>query len=285
MDEKTLVTVAIAGALGYFLTNTALLGYSLHRASEDVVYELPLKVTIVVPIYREPDKFVQTCLESLRAQSLFKEPKNDIEIVAVCGEGVNIDLVTKYADKVTYVSRGKLKARHVGFEIAKGDIVVSVDADCYYPPAWLAHLLRPYLEEENVVATTGPTVNKGTLGLLQDVFCYMFKHAYYAFRLSGRNCSILKKAYYAVGGFDISKDTASLEDILYEEEVKLYRKLTRIGKVVYVPEAVCIHYGVGKDRNRGLRKSLQEYEKRGFDTLQDMFIDIYKTVKALMRYD
>ena len=235
----------LALGLAYLTVNTIA---SVIEQNPRATPKKPLKkVSIVLPVWHEPDWLLERTLNSLKNQTVIRAYPEDFEIVVVGCEGVNLDLIEQYADVVLCAPKGKLNARHAGITAAKGDIIVSVDGDCVYPPSWLQKHLDAYLEP-NVVATAGPT-NQGML----EPLVALPKHIVYMTRISGRNSTFLKDAYFKVGGFDLTIDQTNLKELWMEEELRFKNRLERIGKVAYIPSPPVYH--TSHFEGRGLRCS------------------------------
>ncbi len=225
-----------------------------HRFEGDVEsVEPPMQVTVIVPVYREPEWFLEATLRSLVSQTVYIDYNDKVEIWVVGTEGEELPgIVDNYADKVLYAPRGKLRARDKAIRLAPDGIIASVDADCIYPPTWLASHIAWYYEPD-VVATTGPTD--------LDAFEYIasaLKHFWYASKMNGRNSTFLKRAYIETGGFNLAYDDVYLQTrdtniLMQEEEFNFMERLEKIGRVVYVERPVVIHLGYSMLEGRGLR--------------------------------
>ncbi|MCS7387097.1 MAG: glycosyltransferase [archaeon GB-1867-005] len=183
-------------------------------------------ISVVVPLWCEPREYLLMCLRSLNSQSL---DRRSYEIILVDG-CLNPDQeVYSLADKVLYAPRGKLHARHLGIVNARGDIIVSCDADTIYPYNYIEKITVPF-HDPDVVAVAGTA----SWDLFWDVLAYPVKIAHYGSRLSGRASAFRKWAYFAVGGFDLTVNQGNWKQLELEEEIRFYRKLKQLGKVVVV---------------------------------------------------
>ncbi len=112
------------------------------------------RFTVVVPAHNEVDHLGET-LSSLLAQQV----DADVEIVVVdnaSSDGTG-DLARAYGVVVVEESRrGVCWARQRGVDVARGEIVVSADADTTYPPRWLARIDARFRAEPDLVALGGP---------------------------------------------------------------------------------------------------------------------------------
>jgi len=84
-------------------------------------------ISVIIPTYME-EKYIEKTLRSIREQNF----DGRIEIV-VCdsySKDNTVNIAAKYADMIVFVKeRGIARGRNAGLKLAKGDIVLFVDAD------------------------------------------------------------------------------------------------------------------------------------------------------------
>ena len=192
------------------------------------------KITVVVPALNE-EKWLPATLESLRAQT-FKE----FELVVVDNGSTDRtpELAGKWADRVLLEEkRGAVHAIHRGFLEAKGELVVTADADTLYPPGWLERMARA-LARPGTVAAYGPMGFRESappVRLLQAVGYSLLAWGSLLFRVplcGAANLGIRKEAYFEVGGYPPLAHLAS-------PDFRLVQRLSRLGKARFVPTMVC----------------------------------------------
>jgi len=208
----------------------------------------PMKVSVIVPAWHEPRDLLEISLKSLKKQNVVYSYPEMFEFIFVGCEGDDLSVPEKLGYKILCAPRGKLKARHLGTESSSGGIIVSADADSYFPPNWLNLMLLPF-HESGVVGTTSTTWHEGA-----EVFLYLPLNLYYSTKMTGRGCAYLKDAYYKVGGFRLYYDelyekTRDPGVMMEEEEFGFMKRLRSIGKVVLV-DAPVVH--LGEPKGRGL---------------------------------
>ena len=95
----------------------------------DQVYEPP--VTSIVMCSLNEELFIERALQSLEDQNVLTENPTSFERILIDShsDDETVAIAENYGWKVYQAPRGKLTARHVGMEKAKGKIIVSVDAD------------------------------------------------------------------------------------------------------------------------------------------------------------
>ncbi len=177
-------------------------------------------------------KYLPVLLESLRRQT-----RQDFELIAVdsYSEDETLPLLKEFGARVLFVEKGNIgKARNVGAKAAKGDIVVHISADAYYPPEWLERLVEP-IEKGRADATFGSIYvrDANTLerlgGLLLNRILVPLVHATPWAWASGDNIAFDKDFYFSIGGIR--------EDLHTGEDVELIKRAKAKGRVAYVEKA------------------------------------------------
>ena len=113
-----------------------------------------VRFSVVIPCYNESAYIVDT-INSLWAQRF----PGGWEIVVVdnnCTDDTSEIARRLGARVVAEKCQGVCSARQRGAEAARGEIIVSADADTIYPPDWLATIDAAFRRDERVVAMAGP---------------------------------------------------------------------------------------------------------------------------------
>lgn len=113
----------------------------------------PPLVSIVVPAYNEQD-YIARCLDSLMAQEGF----DDYEVIVVDNNSTdNTNIIAKkYPVRVIMENKqGVVSARDTGLKSARGSIIVSTDADCFFKPYWLNNIVEIYKNNPNISGVAG----------------------------------------------------------------------------------------------------------------------------------
>lgn len=92
------------------------------------------KVSILIPVYRVPEKYLRNCIKNCIGQTL-----KDIEVIIVddgspdnCGKICDEYVACDNRIKVIHKSNGGLSAaRNTAFENATGDFITFLDGDDY----------------------------------------------------------------------------------------------------------------------------------------------------------
>jgi glycosyltransferase involved in cell wall biosynthesis len=113
-----------------------------------------LRFSVVVPAYNEA-AFVGATLKALQHQDF----TGQYEIIVVDNNSSDDTAAIAASYGVTVVSEpvtGVCQARQRGAAQARGEILVSTDADTVQPPDWLSRIDRQFRRADDVVAVGGP---------------------------------------------------------------------------------------------------------------------------------
>lgn len=189
------------------------------------------KLSVVIPTFNE-EKHVSACIDSLLEQ--VDAPSYELIVVDGGSSDSTEEKVKSYGDKVTFIrqkSKGVGGARNDGFEISKGNILVTTDADTVLEPRWLSKIHAGF-ENPDVVCVYGPatalekssrkydTVFKISVGLTYLVDKLGMKWTY------GFNTAFRKDAFKKVGGYSSIKIC---------DDFEIAVRLKKLGKIVYYP--------------------------------------------------
>jgi hypothetical protein len=196
-------------------------------------------LSVILPV-RDGEQFLTASLAALRASDL---PRSQWELVVIddSSHDRSAELAERYADRVIQLTggpRGPAFARNRGADIARGDVLVFVDADvCVHPDA-LRLIVQTLEQEPDVSAVFGaydftPTAD-GLVSQYRNLL-HRFVHQ----RDAGNavtfwaGCGAVRKSVFtSCGGFDESEYlSCSVEDI------ELGYRLSALGhRIVLRPE-------------------------------------------------
>ncbi|MCX8163390.1 MAG: glycosyltransferase [Candidatus Micrarchaeota archaeon] len=219
-----------------------------------------MKVSVIIPTLNE-EKNIKKSLSSIRRQKF----SGEFEIIVADGgsEDKTVEIARKYADKiVTEHTRTIAAGRQAGAMVAEGEIYVYTDADAVVQKNWLENIVKPF-EDKNVVAAYGWIVP--LKGHSLEVFILKYLALIVAYLssiigldyLAGSNMALRASAFKRVGGMNIHLTTG--------EDIDIIKRVRKLGKVVFVPEAV-VKYSMRRIRNWGYRKYFLFHAKNYFMT-------------------
>ncbi len=206
-------------------------------------------VSIIMPSFNE-ENFIGTAVSSIKNQSIIRQFPEYFEFILAdsCSTDSTIDIATPYVDRVVITSRGKLTARNEATDQANGNIIVSVDADTYYPYFWLNTLLESFnnLNNQSIVGVSGSTFDYSIPNVPNKLYIVadtLYNRLSNIYRMIGRNSAYYKDAFYLAGRFDENINQFNVWDIFLEEERLFGVRLSKLGKVIYKQNASCYHLG------------------------------------------
>lgn len=188
-------------------------------------------ISIVIPAFNE-EKFLPKALESISNQNY-----QDFELIVV--DNNSTDNTSKIAEsfgaKVVFEpQQGVAFARQKGFSEAKGEIIVSTDADAVLPPNWLFQIFQEFKKDKEIAALAG-LCNLYSGPILVRSLAFYFFYPFLVFdkffsggwNLAGSNFAVKKKAFLEAGGFDTK--------LVLNEDVELSQRLRKVGKLSFNP--------------------------------------------------
>lgn len=195
-------------------------------------------VTVALPSLNEQRR-IGDCLDSLAASIDVAPDEYAFEVIVLdsYSDDATVEIAESHSvvDLVDFVERGILHARHRGFELAGGEIVVSVDADSLYPPEFLTELLAPF--EPDVALTYGPVEGEKRANIDASIrLALQYGLPFVGLDwVSGSNRAIRTQEYFEAGGYRLAVDGDSLARVMAEEQLLFSRRLD--GRVVFAKGA------------------------------------------------
>lgn len=201
----------------YFLQASLLSIGSKRKFSK--IDEGQLETASVIVAARNEDNNILNCLESL---AKLEYPKNKLEIIIVDDYSTDNTgkIVKKFIeDKPNFKlikpvkdfgkTFGKARAIANAVEIAKGEIILTTDADCIVSSTWAKTISSYYQDDVIMVCGYTNQKNENLFEAVQDMdFIYLLTVGGGAINLGkplsaiGNNMSYRKSAYYKVGGYE-----------------------------------------------------------------------------------
>jgi glycosyltransferase involved in cell wall biosynthesis len=205
----------------------------LNRSAE---VSKPPFTTIMMCTLKE-EGFVEKAIRGLEDQNIVTQYPDCFEriIVDSNSEDNTVAIAEDYGWNVIQAPRGKLTARHIGIEKAKGKVIVGVDADTRYGCNWLNLMLR-HFQNPRVVGVIGPRIGDPEEGILlsgMSVWLSLVDLSPIAgLRMPAQSGAFTKEAYYKVGGFNLDINQQNMHEMVREEEIAFPMRLRRIGLVI-----------------------------------------------------
>ena len=190
------------------------------------------EISVVIPTMNE-EKYIRYPIEGLKKQS-FK----DFEVIFVDhGSTDNTrQIARKYGRVIIEKRPGIGVARNTGARAAKGRIIVFIDADTKPSKDLLRNYYNAFTDE--IVAATGPifplerATKRMRMGfkLVSVTMPKVASKVGKRINVVGSNFAVDKKAFDGVRGFN--------ERLKTYEDWDLSKRLGRVGKIIFVKEAV-----------------------------------------------
>ncbi|HEX2847833.1 MAG TPA: glycosyltransferase [Chitinophagaceae bacterium] len=189
-------------------------------------------LSIIIPARNEEDN-IAALLQALEQQTY---PKELFEIIVIDDHSTDqtAAIVNKFSGvkllqlKEDAINSYKKKAIEAGIAAAKGELIVTTDADCIPSPGWLA-MIAAFKKETNAVFIAAPVAFQCNRSLLQKfqgmdfmVLQGITGAAVYRKHLSmcnGANLAYERKVFYEVGGFAGIDHIASGDDMLLMHKI------------------------------------------------------------------
>lgn len=203
-------------------------------------------ISIIIPA-RNEEKNISNCLESIANQTYPKElyevividdhsSDSTAEIVTTfSGKNIRLIKLEDFTDN-SILNSYKKKAVETGIGQAKGNLVITTDADCIALPSWL-EIIASYYEKTKAVFIVAPVMfidpaaglsfQKKFFAIFQSLDFMMlqgitgasvFKKIHNM--CNGANLAYEKKVFYEVGGFEGIDNIASGDDMLLMHKIQ-----------------------------------------------------------------
>lgn len=196
-------------------------------------------VSVVVCCYNA-GATLDECLRSLKQLGY---PNYEVIVVDDGSKDATSEIAERHGTRCIRVPNGGLsRARNLGIEAAKGEIVAFIDSDAYADADWLFYVVSA-LEEKGAAGVGGPNLSPPQDGFTAQCVdqapgnptCVLVDNER-AEHIPGCNMAFRKEAFAAAGMFDATHRAAG-------DDVDLcWRLLVADKKIVYHPSAVVWHH-------------------------------------------
>lgn len=247
------------------------------------------KVSVLIPAWNEEIGIITT-LESLMANSY-----KNMEIIVIDNASIdntyekvqifikkykdlikknnnlNLDIINQKIINNTDIicikeeTKGKGHALNKGISVARGDIIVSIDADCFILPDTIKNFVN-YFNDPNVMAAVG-NVKIGNIKTILGIVQYLeFLFSFYfkksdsilgsIYIIGGAAGAFRKEVFEKIGGYDVTNLT---------EDIDLSIRIQYAGmKIVYAEDAIV--YTEGATDLDGLIKQRLRWKRGRLET-------------------
>jgi len=207
------------------------------------------KISVVIPVKNEED-VISNCLKAVFSQSC-----KPYEVVVVDGYSTDktVEKAKKFQVEILYEDYGTVGGgRQVGLEKARGEYVAFTDADCIPEKDWLKNLTEGFDDDSVGVGGGIRNIRNGLwgkssaiimntfLGSADSVQGRLFENKRSVKSISGCNSMYHREVLMEIGGFNVT--------LSINEDTELNRRLSKIGSLLYTPDAVVLH-----NQRRGLK--------------------------------
>lgn len=191
-------------------------------------------ISVIVPTLNE-EKYIENTLKALRSSDYMGK----FEVIVTDGGSGDrtVRIAKKYADKVLVNGRGISKGRNAGAAVAKGDVLLFIDADTIVTYNTLSEFEHVF-KDRRVVAATCPIMLMSHQ--YKDFMLYWELNQ--AVKLSmtkirrphivGACFAARKSAFEEVGGFDETVETL--------EDFELSERLGKKGRTVFTEKTLVL---------------------------------------------
>lgn len=191
-----------------------------------------IRLSVIVPARNEEEN-IAALLEALEGQTY---PKELFEVIVIDDHSTDrtAEITRQFSHvkllqlKEDAINSYKKKAIEAGIAAAKGELIITTDADCIPPPDWLA-TITAFKKETGAVFIAAPVVFQCNSSLLQMFQAMDFMvlqgitgAAVYRKHLSmsnGANLAYERNVFHEVGGFDGIDHIASGDDMLLMHKI------------------------------------------------------------------
>ena len=183
------------------------------------------RISIIMPVFNE-EKYLGTTLSRLSLS-------DSEELIIVDGGSTDgtMKIARKYTDKVFRTKTGRASVMNYGAEIAGGDILLFLHADCQLPNNAF-NIVRSTLTDERVAAGGFYLgIDHPSLAFRIIETAANIRHRFTSFIYGDQAMFLTKSTFNRVGGF---------ANIPIMEDIDISRKLKRHGRIVYVRPAVMV---------------------------------------------
>jgi cellulose synthase/poly-beta-1,6-N-acetylglucosamine synthase-like glycosyltransferase len=192
-----------------------------------------VRVSVIVPARNEAAN-IGRCLDSLLAQDY---PAGLLEIIVIDDQSndVTFRIMQEYASRGIVAHRltpgmsgGKKAALTEGIRLATGELILTTDADCTHPPAWVRAMACRYMQDKPVMiaAPVRVTPEHSLVGIFQSLDFLSLQgitaasvHRGFLQMCNGANLAFTADGFRAVDGYMGIDHLPTGDDMLLMEKM------------------------------------------------------------------
>ena len=195
-------------------------------------------ISVIVPAHNE-EAFIGKCLDSLMKQTL-NNKFFEVIVIDNASDDKTSKIVKKYPVRLVYEAKKSVVwARQKGVDESRGEIIVSADADTYYPPDWLKTIKANFQRNPKLICLVGwiyysntPFIFNYFNALNQQFNLHLQKYTKKFPVVYAANLAFKKDALEKIGGYP--RHLVELGDQQY-----LLFKFFNLGEVKIDPKVYC----------------------------------------------
>jgi glycosyltransferase involved in cell wall biosynthesis len=223
-----------------------------------------MKVSVIIPVYNE-EKYIKKCLNALMKQT--EKPEEIIVVDNNCLD--NTIPIAKQFKRVTVIKekkQGITPARNAGFNKAKGDILIKLDADTILPDNFVKKIKEDFAKHKNIAGITAyvnfyDTILIRNTEFYFDVYMWIAKVTIGHYIFGGPAYAVSKKHWLKV------KKDICFDDKKVHEDIDLSIHIGKLGKILF--ERSLIAYASGRRLKNNPSSFFGEYPLKFLKMLKD----------------
>jgi glycosyltransferase involved in cell wall biosynthesis len=190
-------------------------------------------IAVVIPAYNE-EQYLGRCLAALAHQTCSVD-RFEVTVVDNGSTDATAEIARRHRARLVVEPRkGVAHARQAGFEVARGEIIASTDADAVVPSFWVARIAAHFREDPALGGVHGPVRWYDGRPVDQWVQRYPIAWAQWLSHRAqrdlwwGSNFAVRREVFWKAGGFPL--------DWPRGEDNDLSLRVRRIARVRFDPD-------------------------------------------------